>query len=199
MGAIARAARFAGIELGSEAERLLGTFAAWLREEAIPAGGLGPAEAASIEVRHLADALTFAAGWRGGRPPGSIVDLGSGVGLPGIPLAIAHPEAEVVLVDRSGRRARLARRAIRVLGLDNVQVLEGDVRRVAVPCDAVVARGVMPPAELLPILRRLAGARGCAVVGGSHRTAPEVSGYVTIEVPAWVLDQPAWLLKMAPP
>ncbi len=197
--ALTRAAAFAGIELVEQAEVLLTTYAAWLREEAIPAGGLGPGEGPAVERRHVADSLTFAVGWRGIPPPDTIVDLGSGVGLPGIPLAITHPTAQVVLVERSGRRARLARRACRVLGLENVEVIEEDLCRRRRPAEAVVARGVMPPAALLPVLRRLVAPGGVGVVGGSHRSEPRVVGYRVVPIPAEVLDQPAWLLMMARP
>ncbi|NBC30912.1 MAG: 16S rRNA (guanine(527)-N(7))-methyltransferase RsmG [Spirochaetes bacterium] len=54
----------------------------------------------------------------------TIADLGSGAGLPGIPLAVALPTAHVTLVERSGRRAGFLRSAAAVLGLRNVAVQE---------------------------------------------------------------------------
>ncbi len=194
-----RAARFAGVSLDAAIEDSLERFARWLVEEAIPAGGLGPQEGAVLERRHLADSLTFAVGWRDGPRPRTLLDLGSGVGLPGIVLAIACPDLDVVLVDRSGRRVRLAQRALRVLGLDNVTPRHQDLDDLTLQGDAVVARGVKAPRDLLPVLRRCTAPGGVAIVGGSHRQPPSVAGYRTITVPAWVLDQPSWLLMMAPP
>ena len=171
-----RAADFAGLALTSEAEGLLETFAAWLVEEAIPAGGLGPQEAPVVYRRHVADSLTFAVGWRGRPSPRTLLDLGSGVGLPGIVLAIACPD-----------------------GLTNVTLYQGDFDALDLRAEAVVARAVKAPTALLPVLRRVTLPAGVAVVGGSHRRAPSVPGYQTVTVPASVLDQPAWLLMMAPP
>lgn len=177
---------------------MLETYGSWLVEEAIPAGGLGPHEASVIHRRHLADALTFAVGWRG-RCPETLLDLGSGVGLPGIPLAIVQPEVEVVLADRSGRRIRLADRARRILGLENVRTLRRDLDELDLQSEAVVARGVMTPTALLPVLRRVTAPGGVAVVGGSRRRPPSIPGYRTMTIPSTVLDQAAWLLMMAPP
>ena len=100
----------------------LARFQEWLVTEAVPAGGLGPNEVDRVARRHVADSLLFASVLEGS--PEHIRDLGSGVGLPGIPLAILLPESRVELVDRSGRRTDLIKRAVRVLGLPNVDVIQ---------------------------------------------------------------------------
>ena len=76
---------------------------------------------------------------------------------------------------------------------------QGDFDALDLRAEAVVARAVKAPTALLPVLRRVTLPAGVAVVGGSHRRAPSVPGYQTVTVPAAVLDQPAWLLMMAPP
>jgi 16S rRNA (guanine527-N7)-methyltransferase len=58
-----------------------------------------------------------------------IADLGSGAGLPGIPLAIALPEARFTLIERMGRRAGFLRNSIAVLALENVEVEEIEMER----------------------------------------------------------------------
>jgi 16S rRNA (guanine(527)-N(7))-methyltransferase RsmG len=193
---VRRAATWAGVAIDHVAEARLDQCAEWLVREAIPAGGVGPGEEAHVEERHIADSLLFAWGWRN-ESPERVLDIGSGVGLPALPLAITHPDVEFTALDRAGRRVRLLKRAIRVLGLSNVTVLEGDVRDVSDRYPAVVSRAAIPPAELLPFLRRTVASGGCGVVGGSRAEQPAVDGYETVEIPSEVLDRPAWILIMA--
>lgn len=181
---------------------LLDRYGRWLAEEAAVAGGLGPNEARRIDDRHLADSLLFARGWELGRPPTSLLDLGSGVGLPGIPLAVLWPATAVTLIDRSGRRVGLARRAVRVLGIANVTVVEADAgRHPPVEAELVVARAAGPVEEVRGWARTLAPGARRLVVGGSHLERPRepVSGERLLEVLAEVLDRPVWLRIMAPP
>lgn len=78
-----------------------------------------------------------------------VLDLGSGAGLPGIPLAVALPEVWVTLVERSVRKARFLRLAQRELGLANITVLCADLGQVpSASTDVVTARALMPPPAL---------------------------------------------------
>lgn len=197
-GAIERAAQHAGLELDPRMTGLLRRLTDWLAEEALPAGGVGPAEGDRVAERHVADSLLLATAWRGSPPPAAILDLGTGAGLPALPLAIAHPESRVVAVDRSHRKVLLARRGARVLALPNLTVEETDFARLQGSYRAVVARAAAAPALLLPHLRRLTASDGVAVVAASRVTPVSVAGFRTLEVPAGVLDRPVWLLIMAP-
>ncbi len=166
----------------------------WLAEEAIAAGGLGPNEAGRIEERHLADSILFARGWDPPDPPSTLVDLGSGVGLPGLPLAILWPETRVTLVDRSQRRVTLARRAIRILDLGNVEAVCDEAGAVSGGFDMVVARAAAPPEAVRGWGLRLLSPGGTMVIGGSHRAPPEAaSGEVVVEVERGILDRTVWL------
>ncbi len=171
----------------------------WLIEEAIPGGGIGPAEADRIEARHLADSLSLAVCWPQPVPPKALLDIGSGVGLPGIPLAILWPDTVVTLLDRSSRRMRLARRAGRVLGLSNVETVVGDVAKHGHRYPMVTMRAVYPPDEATRIGAGLVARPGVLAVALSTRNRPEIPSAATldiIEVPSSVLDSPAWLLRM---
>jgi 16S rRNA (guanine527-N7)-methyltransferase len=74
-----------------------------------------------------------------------IADVGSGAGLPGIPLAIVMPGAEFTLIERMGRRAGFLRNVKAVLGLSNVQVEEAEMEKIAPgQFDLVVFRAFRP-------------------------------------------------------
>ena len=81
----------------------------------------------------IEDAIAHASGYLpavGPLSPGSrLADLGSGGGLPGLVLATAHPEVEVVLIDRRQKRTDFLERAVRRLGLTHTSVWCGDVGR----------------------------------------------------------------------
>ena len=65
--------------------------------------------------------------------PGALADLGTGPGLPGIPLAIAKPELQVTLVESNGKKARFLREAVRQLKLGNARVAESRAEALAEP------------------------------------------------------------------
>lgn len=70
-------------------------------------------------TRHVLDSLAILP-----HVAGRIIDVGSGAGLPGIPLAIANPQLHVTLLDSGGKKARFLRHAQRTLPLANVEVVE---------------------------------------------------------------------------
>lgn len=189
-----RAASYAQLDLEKSQCDLLERYGEWLATEGHRFGGIGPSELDRIDRRHLADSLLFASVL----PTycKEVWDLGSGAGLPGIPLAIAHPETRFTLIDRSGRRIDLLRRAIRVLDLENCQAVQGDIEDLKGPAETIVSRACMPAEQLAGIIRRLLSPGGVAVKGGSWRERPEVEGWETVEIPGDVLDQTVWLLIM---
>ncbi len=80
-------------------------------------------------VRHLLDSLAM-------QPyvqPGALADLGTGPGLPGIPLAIARADVQVTLVESNGKKARFLREAVRQLKLGNARVAEARAEAVDEP------------------------------------------------------------------
>lgn len=185
------------LRLGGTTEMVtaIGRYGDWLGSEAAVAGGLGPEEVDRLDNRHLADSLAVAECWYPLRPS-SIADLGSGVGLPGIPLAILYPNAAVTLVDRSEARCRLLRRATRVLGLANATVIQADLDDLEGIFDVVVARGLAAPDRVLRSLHRLVAPGGYGVVFGSRVEEVSVTGFSTREVGVGILEPVSWVLMM---
>ncbi len=108
-------------------------------------------------ARHLLDSLAIAPHVGGT----TLADLGSGAGLPGIPLALVAPERQVTLVDSNGKKARFLREAVRALKLANVRVIEGRVQDVPGQFDCVTARAFATLADMLNWAGGLLADGGC--------------------------------------
>ncbi len=200
--ALRRAAGWAGVELSADQLALLTRYAEWLVAEAVPAGGVGPAEGARIIDRHVADSLVFGIGWVDNVPT-TLIDVGSGVGLPGIPLAIAYPGIAVTLLDRSERRSVLAGRAVRILSLTNTVTVQGDVSRLTTRYGAATFRASLPIIDALDAARTTLDIGGTAVIGLSRSRPPVQTPAAEpgetiqlLETPEGILDSPAWHLRM---
>ncbi len=91
------------------------------------------------------------------RPGTRIMDLGTGGGFPGIPLAIMFPEVHFHLVDSIGKKIRVCNEVIAALGLNNVTTQQARGEELRLPADQrvdfVVSRAAMPLADLLRIAR----------------------------------------------
>ena len=189
-----RCAEWVGAGLDGAALDRLETYERWLVAEAIPAGGLGPAEIDRVHDRHLGDSLLFGAGFDS--IPDHVLDVGSGVGLPGLPLAILWAGTGFTLLDRSGRRTDLMRRAVRILELENVTVKQGEIDHHLGEETAVVSRATLPPDRAHDLITPRLAPGGTAILGGSWTQRPDHEGWETIEIPAEILDHTIWLLKM---
>jgi 16S rRNA (guanine527-N7)-methyltransferase len=113
----------------------------------------GVGGAAELVDRHLVESLALRPLLAGMR----IADVGSGGGLPGMPLAITEPKRHFTLIESRAKRVRFLRHAIGELALRNAEVAHGRAEhlRVTRPFDTVLARAVAPPKELLAICRPL--------------------------------------------
>ena len=88
------------------------------------------------------------------RPGTSIMDLGTGGGFPGIPLAILFPETKFHLVDSIGKKVKVATEIANAIGLKNVITRHCRAEEEKQLFDFVVSRAVMPLADLLKIIRK---------------------------------------------
>jgi len=122
------------------------TFAALLADDGVRRGVIGPREVPRLWERHLLNSAVVATVC----PPGArVLDVGSGAGLPGIPLALARPDLDVVLLEPLQRRCDFLADALASLGLDRVRVHRGRAEDPAVRAAlggsaVVVARAVAP-------------------------------------------------------
>jgi len=108
--------------------------------------------------RHILDSLAILPYLRGSR----WLDVGTGPGLPGIPLALAHPEVEVVLLDSNGKKTRFLREVVRMLSLERVEVIESRVESYhpTQAFDTVVSRAFSALEPMVKKTRHLIDSRG---------------------------------------
>ena len=107
----------------------------------------------NLEERHLLHSLAIARFINfvdGSR----VLDFGTGGGLPGIPLAILFPNVHFHLIDRIGKKVRVAGEIASAIGLKNVSTQHGDSGECHDKFDFVVSRAVMPQDELVKLARR---------------------------------------------
>ena len=137
------------------AAEVLGRYAALLATDGVERGLIGPREVGRLWSRHVANCAVL----EELVPQGvSVADVGSGAGLPGLPLALVRDDLRVVLVEPLLRRATFLTEAVATLGLaDRVDVLRGRAEEQRLEVDVVTARAVAPLDRLagwtLPLVR----------------------------------------------
>lgn len=107
----------------------------------------------NLEVNHILHSLGIVKFVKF-TPVTRVMDLGTGGGLPGIPLAIYFPEVTFHLVDRIGKKLRVAQDIAEHIGLQNITFQHGDVKEVKGKFDFVVSRAVMDLGDMVPLVRR---------------------------------------------
>lgn len=156
-----------------------------------------------IVTRHILDSLSILEHLRGDR----ILDVGTGAGLPGIPLAIACPEREFVLLDSSSKKLRFVQQTLGILKLDNVTLENArvDEYRPDSPFDTIVCRAFSDLPDFYRNTSRLCNSGGCmlAMKGVYPMTEVEsledksiITDVVSLKVPG--LDAERHLVKMQP-
>ena len=130
-------------------------YVALLAGPGVERGLIGPREPARLWTRHLLNSVALA---EFVPPDAEVVDVGSGAGLPGIPLALARPDLQVTLLEPMARRVSFLEEVVADLELTTVQVRRGRADDVAArSVDVAVARAVAPLDRLvamtLPMLR----------------------------------------------
>ena len=167
-------------------------YAGLLTTVGIERGLVGPRETDRIWDRHLLNSAAMA-------PllptSGSVLDVGSGAGLPGVPLALARPDLAVVLLEPLLRRATFLQEVVDELGLANVRVRRARAEEVAGDerADAVVSRAVAPLPKLLSWCLPLARPGGAVLAMKGDRGADELAAAEPslpgLGVSAWGLEE----------
>lgn len=180
------AAKRLALPLDPTAVDALASFASSLATRGVELGVISRSDAGNVVNRHILDSL------RGARAVGpsdqAAYDLGSGGGLPGIPIAIARPQLRVSLVEARRLRAAWLELLVRDLELSNAAVVHGRIEDLVDPVDVCLARALGPLDRCWTAARPLLGPGGRLVYfAGAGFDAARFS-----DIPAeiHILDEP---------
>ncbi len=159
----------AGFDLPGEQQRRLAAFLDGLLQANVRLNLTRITDPADAIVRHVIEPL---AGWlllRDRLPSGAVLDVGSGGGAPGLPVAIVQPDRTILLIETRERKAHYLEEQARALGLTNVRVLCDRAERVGrgparESGAAALTRALAPLPEALEILLPLVAVDGVAAV-----------------------------------
>lgn len=107
----------------------------------------------NVEINHILHSLAIAK-FITFTPGSTVLDLGTGGGFPGLPLAVLFTEVKFHLIDRIGKKIKVASEIAKVLGLENVTFQHGDSGECHDKYDFVVSRAVMPQADLVRLVSK---------------------------------------------
>lgn len=175
-----------GIELNSEQKRKmlvhLEKLAKWNKKLNLTA----ITDMEQMIVQHLLDSLSVYPFIK----PGRLLDIGTGGGFPGLPLAILDPDLEVTLLDTRGRRVEFLRNVVLTLGLKNVSLINSRVEdyRPSLKFDTLTTRAFSSLPDMLKLTQelqhpgcRLAALKGKMPVEEIDSLLPEVQRSVRVE------------------
>ena len=134
-------------EVFGDTEKTIRRYVDILASRGIDWGLIGPREAPRLWDRHVLNSVAIASLLP---PDSSVVDVGSGAGLPGIPLSILRPDLRITLLEPLLRRSEFLSLAVTELGLaDRVAVVRGRAEEHRATYDVVTGRAVAPLPKLL--------------------------------------------------
>lgn len=185
-------------------------YAAWLADAGVVRGLIGPREVGRLWERHILNSAVIGEVIDEGA---RVVDIGSGAGLPGIPLAVARPDLTVQLVEPLLRRATFLSEVVEDLGLTNVEVHRGRAEEKSIVkavggADVVTSRAVAPVGRLmgwsLPLARKggfVRALKGSSVAEEFERDAVEIrraggSAGRVLTVGEGVLEHPTFVAEV---
>ena len=136
----------------------------------------------------------------------SLADIGSGAGLPGLPIAILRPQCRVTLVESRERRHYFQRAVVREIGISNARPLRGRAEELeATPHSAVIAQALARPERALTWMVRWAEPGGLLLIPGGktpHRVPglPDISFETCLRYrsPGRTSDRTVWIARRRP-
>ena len=161
-----------GLNLGAEQKAKLLDFSKVLLQWNKRKNLISRSDESRVFSRHIVDSLSATSFLVGN----SIVDIGSGAGLPGLPLAIACPHKKFTLYERMKKRAHFMQFVIANLGIGNAQVIEAPFEEIVSKGESfncVVSRGVRSAEALWPLVERAITKTGRLIVYASTHSSEE--------------------------
>jgi 16S rRNA (guanine527-N7)-methyltransferase len=122
-----------------------------------------------VQIKHFLDALTVLPALPTGKASFGLLDVGTGAGIPGLPLKIVLPEVKLVLLEATAKKAAFLHYIINELGLEEVEVLVGRAEEVAHQAlyrerfETVLSRGVAPLPALVELTLPFCALGGCFI------------------------------------
>ena len=179
-------------------------YAAALARDSDTLGLLGPRELEILWSRHILNSAVVAQLVEDGK---TVADVGSGAGLPGIPMAIAQPNAYFTLIEPMERRSDWLKLQVEELGLTNVEVLRARAEEVGHVYDIVTARAVSNLSKLLRLtidlireggeLLALKGSKAAEEIAEAQKLAKKmkIEGFDLLTVGAEHLADPTTVVR----
>ena len=179
-------------------------YAALLIRDSDTLGLLGPREMPKLWSRHILNSAVVSELVPDGA---TVADVGSGAGLPGIPMAIAQPNAHFTLIEPMERRSDWLKAVVAELGLENVSVLRARAEEVGEVFDLVTARAVSALPKLLrltvPLTRHggaiiaLKGSKAAEEIEESKKLSKKlkIAGFEVIHTGAQILDESTLVVR----
>jgi 16S rRNA (guanine527-N7)-methyltransferase len=179
-------------------------YAALLIRDSDTLGLLGPREMPKLWSRHILNSAVVSELVPDGA---TVADVGSGAGLPGIPMAIAQPKAHFTLIEPMERRSDWLKAVVAELGLENVSVLRARAEEVGEVFDLVTARAVSALPKLLRITVPLTRHGGAIIALKGSKAAEEIeeskklskklkiAGFEVIHTGVQILDETTLVVR----
>lgn len=146
-----------------------------LATQGVEWGLIGPREVDRLWDRHIDNCLAVTEDPECLPAGATVIDVGSGAGLPGLVWALARPDLHITLVEPLERRVRFLTSAVESLQVANVAIVRSRAQDLHATADRVTARAVSSTGNLVRWLAPLVGAHGCMLLLKGQRAPEEVA------------------------